>query len=132
STDLSYRLPSPGNQGKASSCTAWAVAYAARGYYTAALENRDVHLRKNLVSPTYVYTLAKQLAEQAKPPQNRTQNHTGCQSGGNLFYAVEVLRKGALSLLEYPYHESDCDPPPGPQVVETATDFRVRGLQWVN
>src|SRR5579859_7389195 len=38
STDLSYRLPRPGNQGKAGSCTAWAVAYAARGYYTAALE----------------------------------------------------------------------------------------------
>src|SRR5471032_2350253 len=40
SIDLSYRLPLPASQGKAGSCTAWAIAYAARGYYTASLENR--------------------------------------------------------------------------------------------
>jgi hypothetical protein len=121
STDLSFRLPRPGNQGKAGSCTAWAVAYAARGYYTSTLENRDVHQRRNIVSPNYVYTLAKQIS-----------NKPACQGGSSIYSAVEVLKKGALSLLEYPYHDSDCDAAPSPQVTETAHDFRVRGFRLVD
>ena len=38
SVDLSYRIPDPGNQGSLGACTAWAVAYAARSYYTSAYE----------------------------------------------------------------------------------------------
>jgi hypothetical protein len=121
SVDLSSHLPAPGNQGKAGACTAWAVAYAARGYYTAALENRDIHLRKNIVSPNYVYTLAKQL-----------QNKKHCEPGSNLYALVEVLKKGALSLLDYPYHDSDCDDPPAPETANGAVDFRVRGLRLVD
>src|SRR5258708_2614282 len=63
--DLSFKLPSPGNQGRAGSCTAWAVGYAARAYYTSTLENRDIHQRKNIVSPNYIYALAKQNANAA-------------------------------------------------------------------
>jgi hypothetical protein len=121
SIDLSYRLPLPGNQGKAGSCTAWAVAYAARGYYTASLENRDIHLRKNVVSPNYVYNLARQL-----------QNKPACKGGSSTDFVVEVLKKGALSLLEYPYHDSDCDAAPKPEVIATATDFRVRGFRLID
>jgi len=58
SVDLSYRLPDPGNQGAAQSCTAWAVGYAARSYYTSAYEARDTHDVKNVPSPTFIYNLS--------------------------------------------------------------------------
>jgi len=45
---------------------------------------------------------------------------------------VEVMKKGALSMIEYPYHDSDCDPAHGPEVGATATDFRVRGVRLID
>jgi hypothetical protein len=32
--DLSKKFPTPGDQGQLGSCTAWAVGYAARSYYS--------------------------------------------------------------------------------------------------
>lgn len=121
SIDLSFRLPAPGQQGRAGSCTAWSVAYAARAYYTGANENRDIHLRKNIVSPNYVYDVARQLQHQA-----------ACKPGSSSYSVVEVLKKGALSLLEYPYHASDCDPAPAPEVIASAVDFKVRGMRLLD
>src|SRR5579871_6742053 len=63
SVDLSFRMPAVRHQGKANSCVAWATAYAARSYYTAALENRDVELAENLPSPNFVYALARQISK---------------------------------------------------------------------
>lgn len=123
--DVSFKLPAPGNQGKAGSCTAWAVAYAARAYYTSTLENRNIHQRANIVSPNYVYALAKQVG---KPPGTATE----CKGGSSIYGAVEVLKKGALSMNAYPYHDSDCDPPPRPEQVSVATDFRVRGFHLLD
>jgi hypothetical protein len=40
--DLSSRMPAVGNQGKSSSCVAWATAYAGRSYYTGTLERRNI------------------------------------------------------------------------------------------
>jgi Papain family cysteine protease/Domain of unknown function (DUF4384) len=121
SVDLSHRIPRPENQGHANSCMAWATAYAARSYYTAALENRDVHAPGNLPSPNYVYNLARQI--QGKKP---------CEGGSNIIASVEVLKRGALSLADYPYRDLDCDPAPTQQIVETAKDFRVRGFRLLN
>jgi len=120
SVDLSYRMPAVGSQGKAGSCVGWAVAYAARGYYTSALDNRDTQLPQNLASPNYVYNVARQI-----------QKKSACSGGTNLHVAVEVLKKGALSLADYPYHAADCDTAPAPDVIATARDFRVRGLRII-
>jgi hypothetical protein len=121
SVDLSFRMPSPGDQGKASSCTGWAVAYAARSYYTTAFEDRDLQLPQNIASPNYVYNRARQLSKSA-----------ACQGGSSLSSVVDVLKKGALSLADYPYHDSDCDTAPAASVVATANDFRVRGFRLLN
>jgi hypothetical protein len=40
--DLSNRMPAVGDQGQLGSCGAWAVAYAARSYYTETQESRDI------------------------------------------------------------------------------------------
>jgi Papain family cysteine protease/Domain of unknown function (DUF4384) len=120
SVDLSYRLPDPGNQGAASSCTAWATAYAARSYYTSAYEARDTHDVKNVPSPAFVYNLSWR--------------HDGkgvCGGGSSFSNAVSVLKQGAPSLADYPYRDSDCSAPPR-ETIAHASDFRVQGMHRVD
>ena len=112
SVDLTSRMPPVGDQGKAPSCTAWATAYAARSYYTNTLENRDLRQPANVPSPNYVFYLSRQAA---------------CDQGSQIGLAVEVLKKGALSLAEYPYSDK-CQAPASRDFVERASDFKVRGL----
>jgi papain like protease/uncharacterized protein DUF4384 len=115
SIDLSHLMPLPGSQGHLSSCTAWATAYAARGYYGAAFEGRDPRQLANVPSPSYVYHLA------------RGANCTGT----NMVAVAEVLKRGSVSLADYPYRDQ-CEAPPGPEVVAKAQDFRIRGITIVN
>jgi hypothetical protein len=114
--DLSARLPGPGNQGHAQSCTAWAVGYAARSYYTSAYEARNTHDLKNVPSPAFIYNMSW-----------RRDKKPSCGGGSTFASAVEVLKQGAPSLADYPYHSSDCGAPP-PATVARSTDFRVGGL----
>ena len=110
--DLSGRMPPVGNQGRSSSCVAWATAYAARSYYTGTLEHRDIQQADNLPSPNYVYHLARV---------------GGCDAGSNYYRVVDVLKKGALSLAEYPFTDA-CKPPASPEVVARAHDFKALDL----
>ncbi len=119
SVDLSYRLPDPGNQGHAQSCTAWATAYAARSYYTSAYEARDTHDFTNIASPAFVYNLSWR------------HDKTACDSGSHFSSAVEVLKRGAPSLADYAYRDTDCSAP-NLDTVSRATDFRVKGLRRVD
>ena len=98
SVDLTSRMPFPGNQGKLGSCQAWATAYAARSYYTSKIERRDLRESQNVPSPNYVFHLARNLDK-------------SCDAGSNVHKIVEVLKKGALSLAEYPYN-TECAAPP--------------------
>jgi hypothetical protein len=116
SIDLSSRMPAVGNQGRLGSCTAWAVGYAARSYYSSALEGRDVHRPANLPSPSYIFHLARADV---------------CEKGSNIPRTIAVLQKGALSLKDYPYSDQ-CVPPAAPAQVAKATDFRVRGVKRVD
>ncbi len=110
--DITSRLPAVGNQGGSSSCVAWATAYAARSYYTGAIERRDITQPPNLPSPSYVYHLARQ---------------GGCDSGTNISRVVGVLQKGALSMADSPFTDK-CIPPATPDQVARAHDFHVRGF----
>src|ERR1700691_3328518 len=56
--DLSDRMPQVGDQGGLGSCGAWAVAYAARSYYTEALERRDTKQGDQFTSPTSLLFLS--------------------------------------------------------------------------
>lgn len=116
SVDLSSRMPAVGNQGSLGSCTAWAVGYAARSYYSSALEGRDVHRPANLPSPSYIFHLAR---------------NDVCEKGSNIPRTIAVLQKGALSLKDYPYSDQ-CVPPASPAQVAKATDFRVRGVKRID
>lgn len=114
--DLASRMPAVGNQGNSPSCTAWATAYAARSYYTAKLEGRDINQATNIPSPKYVFHLARE---------------GNCEDGTNIERVAQVLKNGALSLAEYPF-TTECAPPAPPALVAKARDFRVRGLRRVD
>ena len=114
--DLSNRMPAVGDQGQLGSCGAWAVAYAARSYYTETQESRDIQKPSNLPSPNYVYHLAR--------PGN-------CADGTNVDRVVAVLKQGSLSLADFPYTDA-CVPPAPASEVARAHDFRVRGYSQVN
>ncbi len=114
--DLSSRMPPVGSQGHLGSCSAWA-AYAARSYYTGALERRDLQQPANLLSPNYVFHLARG-------------GGRVCE-GSSYDDVVKVLRRGSLSLADYAYSDA-CVPPPPPQLVARAHDFRVYGLNRVD
>jgi hypothetical protein len=121
SMDLSSHMPRPGDQKKVGSCSAWATAYAARSYYAASLDGRDVRMTSNIPSPNYVYNVARQI--QDKPT---------CQPSTSVYAVAEVLKKGSLSLKDYPYRESECDTPPSSQVIAGANDFSIRGFRLVD
>jgi len=116
SVDLTSRMPPVGNQGEAPSCTAWATAYAARSYYVNTQEDRDTRQAVNVPSPNYVFYLSRKAA---------------CDQGSRISLAVEVLKKGALSLADYPYSDK-CQEPAAPDVQARASDFKVRGLTRVD
>ena len=117
--DLSGNLPPPGDQGKVGSCTAWAVGYAARSYYTSALEMRSARLLRNVPSPGYLYHLARGNAGGGQ----------GCSEGSSVTANVEVLKRGAKSLADYPYSRTNrCQSPPSNADISTADDFKVQGL----
>ncbi|RAI41255.1 C1 family peptidase, partial [Rhodoplanes roseus] len=116
SVDLSGSMPLPGRQGKLPSCTAWAVAYAARSYYVSTAEGRDVRQASNVPSPAYVYHLARTTPDCA---------------GTNFVRAIDVLRRGAPSMASYPYADQ-CTAPPGPEVTTRAGDFQVRGYRRID
>ncbi len=48
--DLSGKMPTPGNQGRQNSCTAWAAGYAYKSY-----QERLDHNRNLTFSPSYIY-----------------------------------------------------------------------------
>jgi hypothetical protein len=110
------RMPSVGDQAASASSAAWAAAYAARGFYAATLEGRDVSEPANLPSPGWVYHLARQ---------------GGCDDGSSIPRVVEVLRRGAPSLAEQPFNP-DCVPPASPSAVAAPRDFRVQGLRRID
>jgi hypothetical protein len=113
SVDLSKHFPTPGSQ-DAESCTGWAVGYAARSYYAAAIEKRDVRDWDNVPSPSFIYNTIRD-------PKN-------CASGSHLVRALNLLRKGSLSLQEF---NTECQIPTVAER-ERATDFKIKKWLAVN
>ncbi|HPP05245.1 MAG TPA: C1 family peptidase [Spirochaetota bacterium] len=53
--DLSSNMPPVGDQGSQGSCTAWAVAYAAKSYQEGIEENWDLSNQSHQFSPSFLY-----------------------------------------------------------------------------
>ena len=100
--DLSPLFPPPGDQGKQSSCVAWAVAYGARSFYEASVSGRELNHR-NAFSPAYVYNQLRDSSE-------------GCNSGLNFRSVFNLIQsQGVASLSDFPYTDSNCSRLPSNQ-----------------
>lgn len=112
--DLSRFFPLPGDQGKQSSCTGWAVGYAARAYYAQSLERRHGQ-PSNIPSPAYIYNVI------TSAPGN-------CHAGSAIPDALDLLKTGALSLADSPYDVRRCEAPSAAERAR-ATDFKI--VTWL-
>ena len=120
SIDLQQHFPPPGDQGDQNSCVAWAVGYAARGYYSSAADGLPVTQAKNVPSPAYIYDL--DLSRHNRAP---------CDSGMMFLDAFNILRRGSASLAQMPYNSRSCRPP-GAAIVKLADQFRIRSWKYVD
>lgn len=114
--DLSRYFPPVGDQLMQGSCVGWATAYAARAYYAYQIEHRDTQQMSNIPSPAWVFNII----------------HLGnnCDNGSQIYDALNVLKKGALSLADYPYDDTKC-PMPLPPARSRATDFKIQDFALV-
>jgi hypothetical protein len=108
--DLSDRLPTPRDQGNQNSCVGWSVAYA-RAYYANRVEDRDLSDPANIPSPAYIYDSIRETSQQ-------------CDSGSKISDGLNLLKRGAVSLKQFPYSEDDCSRPAN-VVRSKASDFRI-------
>lgn len=108
--DLSARMPAVGNQGKQGSCVGWAVGYAARSYYSKASDGLTLTDPDNLVSPAFLYDSVRS---------------GNCGGGSVISKSLNFLKKGSLSVKEYPYDENKCRNP-NQVVSEKLERFKIR------
>lgn len=110
--DLAAQLPSPGDQGKQNSCTAWAVAFAVKSFQ----EKREIgwdFSDKHLFSPAFVYN----------------QINGGQDRGALLRDAIDViLNEGVAPLSLMPYQDGNYTAQPNDALKKTAAAFK--GLSY--
>lgn len=116
--DLSPYFPPIGDQKFQGSCTAWAVSYATRSYYLAALSGHKPVAPGDISSPAYVFN-----ASTSRPADK------GVLCGGtSLKSALDVVvSQGTTSWARMPYDPASCMPAPGPQERQLATQWKVPG-----
>jgi len=113
SVNLKDIFPTPGNQGRQSSCVAWAVAYALRSHQEEVKQNWGLHTDNHLFSPGYVYN----------------QINDGANKGTQVSHAMDILvYQGVSTLASFPYDESDYLTQPTAAQKMEATYFRV--AEW--
>jgi hypothetical protein len=120
--DLSNRMPPAGNQGRQSSCVAWAVGYACKSYQEKYEENTSYwsgsSINRNAVfSPAFIY--------------NQINNGV---DGGSLFTdALNVLsQQGAVKWSDMPYNESDYLTRPNSSLKNNAKKYKIDFWRRVN
>jgi hypothetical protein len=116
--DLSRKFPAPGDQGGLGACTAWAVGYAARSYYSVAAENGRRNDASEIASPAYIY--------------HAIRREESCVEGTRIADALDLLKQeGAVSLRQAPYSDSACNRPSA-KLKALAHDFRITGWKAVS
>lgn len=116
--DLSPYFPPVGDQKYQGSCTAWAVSYAARSYYLAAISGHKPVTPGDISSPAYVFNSS------TRRPADKGVN---C-GGAALRDALNVVvSQGSTSLARMPYSADSCIPAPGVEDKQLAVQWKVPG-----
>lgn len=111
SANLQKFAPGVGNQGQQGSCVAWSSAYAARSILES---TRTGQIGDNVrFSPSFLYN---QIGLDA------------CQ-GSYIERAMEYMTKqGSVPYNAFPYNEHDCSSQPDQQLVQQASQYKMRGF----
>lgn len=110
-TNLQRYAPEVGNQGQQGSCVGWSSAYAARTILEAGRTGANGEQIK--FSPAFLYN---QIGLQ------------GCQ-GSYLVRAMEFMTKqGSVPYDAFPYTDQDCTQQPPNNLIQQASQFRMRGF----
>lgn len=117
--DLSPHFPTPGNQGRQSSCVGWAVAYALKS----AQETQERRWRPDdpsrVFSPSFIY--------------NQINLTRDCRAGTMFVDALNLLRRdGVATMGDFPYAEGACAAAPDAAVKQRAKEFRIAEWRRVN
>ncbi len=116
--DLSKWFPTPGHQGRQSSCVGWAVAYGLKSYQEAVERKIAPSSDNTLYSPSFVYNQIKL---------------NGCGGGSHISDALNLLKRGGVSnLASFPYLENNCTSIPSETVKNQAKDFAIADWRRVN
>ena len=116
--DLSSRFPTPGNQGRQGSCTAWAVAYGARSYYDGLANGQGVS-QQSAFSPAYIFNQLRH-----KEP--------GSCSGSQISAALNLLKtQGVARIEDFPYTDRNCSRMPSSGVRASASANAIRGWKSI-
>lgn len=115
--DLSSYFPVPRSQGSQGSCTAWAVAYAARTYVEKTRKGWELNTDSHIFSPSYIYN----------------EIHRGQCEGTAIPDALNLLKnQGVISLAEFPYDQNNCSTTPNAVQKQKAANFKIKGWRSLN
>ena len=118
--DLSALFPPPKDQGDQSSCVAWSVSYAMRGYYANRAQGRSGAHDPILLSPSFVFN---QIADTGE----------GCDGGSDIADALTLLRDvGTVPMDRFPYRDSTCSRRPPAELKREAGAWRIQGWRTVD
>lgn len=111
--DLTSKFPTPGDQGSQNSCTAWAVAYAAKTFQEQVRRNWGQNTASHKFSPAYIYN------------QTNSGRSNGIDGGAYTSAAINtIISQGVCSLADMPYNEKDFLTQPNAQQRAKAANYK--------
>jgi hypothetical protein len=112
---LKKYCPVPRNQGELGTCTAWAVAYAARTIIEARQNNffTTTQITQNSFSPTFTYAMAKFNFDKE------------CTYGAFIADALENMKKGGT--VKFADFKGDCPTVIPKHLIAKAQNFKIKG-----
>ena len=117
SIDLSINFPSPGDQGRQSSCVGWAAAYALKSYQEKIEIGWSLNTPSHLFSPAFLYN----------------QINDGRDQGSYIHEALDlIVNKGAATLDTMPYSDNDFLTQPPSAAFNEAAQYKALSWSRVN
>lgn len=108
---FALNMPPVNNQGKQSSCVAFASGYAAMSYYINKKNNGNYEASNN-GSPKFLYNLSK---------------ISGCENGSIFPRALGVLKtKGICTFSQMPYNDGECSLQPSASQYASAQQYKIQ------
>lgn len=117
SIDLSSNFPTPGDQGRQSSCVGWATAYALKSYQEKVEIGWSLNTNTHLFSPAFIYN----------------QIVIGQDQGAYIHKALDLaVSKGISTLSTMPYSDTDYTTAPSSAALSEAASYKAASWSRVN